>query len=141
MFLTIDDYRVVTCPQDLDILMQSDDSIRAQAEQTAMEEIAGYARSRYDIDKAFAMSGTGRNAFLVQMTVSISLYYMSLWLPQFMAYEKYQTLYENFIERLKAVQKGTFTIALPEYESDDGAVNGPGDAMIFGSMKKQTYDY
>lgn len=142
MFLTIDDYRVVTCPQDLDILMQSSEDTRLQAERTAMEEVAGYVRSRYDIDKAYAQTDISRNFLLVQMTVSIAVYYMAMWLPQFMAYEKYETLYKDTVARLREIQKGTFTPELPEYEPDGtGSNNGPGDAMIFGSMPKQTYDY
>jgi hypothetical protein len=53
-FLTNDDYRVVTCPSDLEIICQSSEDIRRQAERTAMEEVAGYVRTRYDIDAAYS---------------------------------------------------------------------------------------
>lgn len=142
MFLTIDDYHVIVCPQDLDILTQSSEQTRLQAERTAMEEVAGYLRSRFDIDKAYAQTDISRNFLLVQMTVSIAVYYMALWLPQFMAYEKYETLYNSTLERLREIQKGTFTPDLPGYEQNDSnSGNSQGDAVIFGSMPKQTYDY
>ena len=66
-FLTTDDYRVVTCPADLEIICQSSEEIRQQAERTAMEEVAGYVRTRYDIDAAFASPDIERNPLLVQI--------------------------------------------------------------------------
>ena len=84
MFLTTDDYRVVCSVADLDIITQSDEDIRHRAERVAMDEVAGYVRSRYDIDQAYAAEGDERSAMLVQNTVSIALYYLSKWLPQYM---------------------------------------------------------
>ena len=56
-FLSLEDYKVVCCPADLDVISQSDPANRERAERAAMEEIAGYVRSRYDIAAAFAASG------------------------------------------------------------------------------------
>lgn len=80
-FLTTEDYRVVTCPADLEIICQSSDKIRQQAERTAMEEVAGYVRTRYDIDSAFAKTDIQRNPLLVQLTVCIALWWLGQWLP------------------------------------------------------------
>ena len=102
-FLSTDDYRVVTCPADLEIICQSSDEIRQQAERTAMEEVAGYVRTRYDIDEAFAKSDVERNPLLVQLTVCIALWWLGQWLPGMIGGEMRQTLYDNAIGRLKDI--------------------------------------
>lgn len=140
MFLTTDDYRVVCSEADLDIITQSSEETRRQAERIAMDEVAGYVRSRYDIDKAYAAEGEERNAMLMQITVSIALYYLSKWLPQYMGSDVRLELYDNAIARLRDIQKGAFSPDLPEYAADDEEAAGA-QPMIFGSMAKSSYDY
>jgi hypothetical protein len=141
-FLSTDDYRVVTCPADLEIICQSSDEIRQQAEHTAMEEVAGYVRTRYDIDAAFAKSDVERNPLLVQLTVCIALWWLGQWLPGMMGGEMRQTLYDNAISRLKDIQKGSFTPDFPEYPQggDPGSGLG-GNPIRYSSMKKSGYDW
>ena len=140
MFLTTDDYRVVCSVADLDIITQSDEETRRQAERIAMDEVAGYVRSRYDIDQAYAAEGDERSAMLVQITVSIALYYLSKWLPQYMGSDVRLELYDNAIARLKDIQKGAFSPDLPKYAADDEEGAGA-QPMIYGSMTKSSYDY
>lgn len=142
MFLTIDDYRVVTCPADLEIICQSSEEIRQQAERTSMEEVAGYVRTRYDIDAAFSKSDFERNPLLVQLTVCIALWWLGQWLPGMLGGEMRQTLYDNAISRLKDIQKGNFTPDFPEYPDGGSTDNGwSGNPMRYGSMKKNGYDW
>lgn len=142
MFLTVDDYRVVTCPPDLEIICQSSEEIRQQAERTAMEEVAGYVRTRYDIDKAYAQTDIQRNPLLVQLTVCIALWWLGQWLPGMLGGEMRQTLYDNAISRLKDIQKGNFTPDFPEYPADgDPSTGWGGNPMRYGSMKKNGYDW
>lgn len=142
MFLTTDDYRVVTCPADLEIICQSSDDIRRQAECVAMEEIAGYVRSRYDIDAAFAKTDIERNPLLVQLTVCIALWWLGQWLPGMIGGDMRLTLYDNAISRLKDIQKGNFTPDFPEYP-DGGHPNTGlgGNPMRYGSMQKSGYGW
>ena len=142
MFLTNDDYRVVTCPSDLEIICQSSEEIRRQAELTAMEEVAGYVRPRYDIDAAYSHTASARNPLLVQLTVSIALWWLGQWLPGMMGGEMRQTLYDNAISRLKDIQKGNFTPDFPEYPAGGDPASGwGGNPMRYGSMKKNGYDW
>ena len=142
MFLTEDDYRVVTCPSDLAIICQSSDEIRQQAERTAMEEVAGYVRTRYDIDASYAMTDIQRNPLLVQLTASIALWWLGQWLPGMMGGEMRQTLYDNAISRLKDIQKGNFTPEFPEYpDSGDPGTGSGGNPMRYGGMRRQGYDW
>lgn len=112
-FLTNDDYRVVTCPSDLEIICQSSEDIRRQAERTAMEEVAGYVRTRYDIDAAYSKTDIQRNPLLVQLTVSIALWWLGQWLPGMLGSEMRQTLYDNAISRLRIFRKAILRRSSP----------------------------
>lgn len=140
MFLSQDDYKVVTSLADLNIICQSSDETRLQAERTAMEEIAGYVRSRYDIDAAFSAQDNERNPLLVQLTVSIALFWLGQWLPGMMGADARQELYDNAIDRLKDIQNGKFTPDFPQYQADDPN-SSQGYPMRFGSMRKSNYDW
>ena len=120
MFLTEDDYRVVCDEDELDILTRSEPETRQKAERVAMEEVASYLRPRYDTDKAFAAEGDQRNAMLVQVTVNIALYYLAHWLPQNLALDGRQELYDNAIAWLTRVSKGGSMPNLPTYTGEDG---------------------
>ena len=142
MFLTLDDYRVVTCPVDLEIICQSSDEIRQQAESIAMEEVAGYVRTRYDIGAAYVQTDMKRNPLLVQLTVCIALWWLGQWLPGMVGGEMRQTLYDNAISRLKDIQKGNFTPDLPDYpEGGDPDSGLGGNPIRYSSMKKSGYDW
>ena len=143
MFLTTEDYRVVTCPADLAIICQASEEIREQAERIAMEEIAGYVRTRYDIATAYSKTGLQRNDLLVQLTVSIALWWLGQWWPGMIGIDMRQLLYDNAIDRLKDIQKGNFTPDFPEYSGVDGDpdTGWGGNPMRYGSMKKHGYDW
>lgn len=140
MFLTDPDYKVVCDEEELDVLTQSDPAIRAQAERVAMEEVASYIRPKYDIDRAFAARGEDRNFLLVQMVANITLWYLAQWLPGGLSLDRRQLLYEQAVEWLTRVSKGTAMPDLPAYVNEDGteAVSGP---VRFGGMARNTYDY
>lgn len=139
-FLTLDDYKVVCSPADLDIISQSDPDNRERAERAAFEEISGYVRSRYDIAAAFEARDIARNPLLVQIAVSIALWWLGQWLPGMMGSDMRELLYKSAIDRLKDIQNGKFTPDFPEYDQEpDGS--GFGDSMRFGCMKRQHYDW
>lgn len=145
MFLTEDDYRVVTCPADLAIICQSSDEIRQQAERTAMEEISSYIRGRYNVDYAFSRVGSERNPLLVQLTVSIAIFWMSQWLPA--QREAYVTIYNAAIDRLRAVQKGDVSLEISKPSGDPSAPDGDDDSQessgsfgfSFGSLPRNRF--
>ena len=140
MFLTQQDYKGVCDEDTLDVLTQSDEATRQRAEQVAMEEVASYLRSRYDIAKAYAAQGEARNPFLVQITANIALYYLVHWLPQFMGIDARKQLYDDAILWLKQVQGGKAMPDLPTYQSENGDedINNP---IRYGGMSPSQYDY
>lgn len=139
MFLEDRDYKVVCNDDTLDIITQSDEQTRRDAERSAQEEVEGYLRARYDTAKAFAQTGDKRNAMLVRVTVSIALFYLGQSLPQFMGNEQRETMYNNAIAWLKDVQSGKAMPDLPLYESEDG--EDPQNPVRFGSLPARKYSY
>lgn len=140
MFLNEDDYKVVCDEDELDVLTRSDAKTRQKAERVAMEEVASYLRPRYDTDKAFSVSGDDRNDMLVQVTANIALYYLAHWLPQSLALDGRQELYDNAIAWLNKVSKGGAMPNLPTYTSDDGETD-TSNPMRFGGMPASDYSY
>ena len=140
MFLSELDYRTVCDEEELDVLTRSDTTTREKAERAAMEEVASYLRSRYDVNQAFAAEGDERNPMLVQVTVNITLYYLVHWLPQLLASEGRQELYDNAIAWLTKVSKGGATPDLPTYTGENGEkdISNP---MRYGCMAASRYDY
>lgn len=57
---------------------------------------------------------------LVQVTVNIALYYLVHWLPQNLALDGRQELYDNAIAWLTRVSKGGSMPNLPTYTGEDG---------------------
>ena len=139
MFLEDRDYKVVCNDDTLDIITQSDEQTRRDAERSAQEEVEGSLRARYDTAKAFAQTGDKRNAMLVRVTVSIALFYLGQSLPQFMGNEQRETMYNNAIAWLKDVQSGKAMPDLPLYESEDG--EDPQNPVRFGSLPARKYTY
>lgn len=140
MFLTEDDYKVVCDDDELDVLTRSDPATRQKAERVAMEEVASYLRPRYDTDKAFAAEGDDRNDMLVQVTVNIALFYLAHWLPQSLALDGRQELYDNAIAWLTKVSKGGTMPNLPTYTSEDGQTD-TSNPMRFGGIPPSDYSY
>lgn len=140
MFLTEEDYKIVCGESELDILTQSDPNIRQKAERVAMEEVASYLRPRYDTNKAFAVTADERNDMLIQVTANIALYYLAHWLPQGLALDGRQELYDGAIVWLTKVSKGGVMPNLPTYISESGETDTT-NPMRFGGMTANKYDY
>ncbi len=143
MFLSEDDYRVVCDEVELDVLIQSEEAIRQKAERVAMEEVASYIRARYDIETAFAARGEDRNSMLVQVVANIALYYLAHWLPGGMSLDRRQVLYDQAIEWLTRVSKGSAMPGLPAYTAEDGGAAGSGTTgpIRFGSQPRTETGY
>lgn len=143
MYLTQEDYKPVCSSRELEILQQSDSETRERAERTALEEVASYLRSRFDIKTEFERQGLERNAHLVQICVNITLYYLMQWLPGKMASETRTASYENAINWLEKVQAGKASPDLPGYDNETGGNDNVSGTfpMMYGSMKKNKYDW
>ena len=81
MFLNNLDYQVMIGQRAFDLIQQSDEENRRRAEEMAREEMAGYLRPRYDVERIFARRGEQRNMQIVMFLCDITLYHLASWLP------------------------------------------------------------
>lgn len=139
MFLTIDDYRSVCDDFEFEQITDSPE-VRRIAEDAALEQIASYLRSRFDIQRAFEAVGDRRNAMLVQCAVNISLWLMVHRLPQNMGHERRECLYNDAVKWLRDVQASKASPDLPLYLSPDGDTDAR-NPVRSGSMPPNRYDY
>lgn len=138
MFLTLDDYRSVCDSYEYEQISGNSEA-RQSAEIAALEQIASYLRSRYDIARAFEAAGDDRNPMLVQCAVNIALWLMVHRLPQNMGHERRECLYNDSVKWLRDVQASKASPDLPIYQSDDG--EDTRNPVRFGSMTPNRYDY
>ena len=139
MFLTVEDYRSVCDDFEFEQITHSPET-REAAETAAMEQIASYLRSRYDIERAFAQRGECRNAMLVQCAVNIALWLMVHRLPQSMGHERRECLYNDAVKWLRDVQASKASPDLPLYISSDGSTDTH-NRIRSGCMPPNRYDY
>ena len=97
MFLTEEDY-IVASNTALNVLQQCSEEKRETAERMAIEEVSGYLRSRYDVKKIFAATGSERNNIIVLRTSDVALYHLSAWLPNKMGHEIRKERYELAVQ-------------------------------------------
>lgn len=137
MFLTEEDY-IVASSTALSVLQQSSEENRERAERMAIEEVSGYLRSRYDVEKVFAATGAERNDLVVMRTCDVALYHLSSWLPNKMGHDIRKERYDLAVKWLEGVQAGKITPDLPTVTGEGGEedINNP---MKWGSEKKNVY--
>lgn len=139
MFLTEDDY-IVASSDALNILQQSTEQRREVAEKMACEEIAGYLRSRYDVEKVFSANGEERNNVIVMYACDVTLYHLVSWLPNKMGREVRKERYERAIKWLNDVQAGRISPDLPTCTGENGEVDIL-NPIKWGSSTKQEYNW
>lgn len=122
MFITDEDFKVVASDAALKVITQTDEQNQRQnAIEEAIEEMKGYLRPKYDVDKAFAAEGDERNPQLVMYTADIALYNMIAAQPQRMGSEVRKERYDRAIKWLEGVAGGKIVPNLPLLtDSDDG---------------------
>ena len=138
-FITKDDFKAVCDPATLEVINQADQDNLNRAVGYAMEEVASYLRSRYDVAKAFAKEGGERNPQLVMILCDVTLYHLVAWLPKRIGFEIRETRYNNAISWLKDVQSGKASPDLDLLTDSEG--NDIGNPVRFGGWDKSEYQW
>jgi phage gp36-like protein len=134
MYLSDDDYKTMIQDEDLEIVQQSDESVRQKAELTAIEEVKGYLRSRYDVAQIFPdmpADPDTRNQVIVMIAMDITLYHLHASVPTRLVPELRVKRYDDAIKWLDKVQTGKVNPGLPLIGAAD-----PGAPIRFGSQEK-----
>jgi len=138
-FINTDDYIMIGTSA-LEIVQQADAGNRENAEKEAIEEVAGYLRSRYDVDAIFSSTGEERNKVIVMRCCDVALYHLVSSRNQRQGMEIRKERYERAIKWLEDVQKGSVMPDLPTPIGPDGEqdINNP---IRFGSEKRNNYGW
>ena len=137
MFLNNLDYQVMIGQRAFDLIQQSDEENRRRAEEMAREEMAGYLRPRYDVERIFARRGEQRNMQIVMFLCDITLSHLVSWLPQKMGYEVREIRYRRAIEWLQGVQSGKI---VPDLDTPDDSNGEPQPYNLkWGSEQHSNY--
>ena len=133
MFITEYDYKVIIGQSALAVLSQADSDNRANAESQAVEEISGYLRPKYDVERIFSATGDSRNKMIVMFTCDIALYNMAASAGGRMNSEVRKERYDRAIEWLANVRSGKIVPELPTVTTPDGQTGVP---LRWGSEKR-----
>lgn len=138
-FITTEDYIMIGASA-LEIVQQADTGNRENAEKEAIEEVAGYLRSRYDVDAIFTATGEARNNVIVMRCCDVALYHLASSRNQRQGMEIRKERYERAVKWLEDVQKGNVMPDLPTPVGPDGEqdINNP---IRFGSERKNSYGW
>jgi phage gp36-like protein len=101
-----------------------------QTSATAIEEVASYLSSRYDVEQIFNKTGNDRNKLIVLFCMDIALYHLHARIDPIQIPDIRRERYKNAIETLKMIAAGQINpLGLPTLTQDDGTFMG----SAFGS--------
>ncbi|MCC3159507.1 DUF1320 domain-containing protein [Hymenobacter sp. 15J16-1T3B] len=135
-FLTPEDYGTQIRTEQLHVITDEDGTVLPKAELYAQQLCESYLRSRYDVAAIFAATGDDRSALLVTYMVDISLYTVHSRHGRAQMPEKRIVRYDQALEWLKAIGKGSITADLPLLPPAER----PG-GFKWGSAPKQTLSW
>lgn len=96
----------------LDSLIEDDDTILDKSESYALARVSSYLSGRWNIDQEYTLSGDARNLDLVQNVVDLTIFYIhKRTSPRAIPSHRIEA-YTNAIEWLKDVNKGNLNIKI-----------------------------
>ena len=138
--IVADDFKAVCDPQTLQVIHQTDPANLDRAIGYALEEVASYLRSRFNIEAAYQQQGEQRNPQLVMVLCDVALYHLVAWLPKRIGFEIRELRYNNAIQWLKDVQAGKASPNLPPL-TDPETGNDIGNPVRYGGWPQSQYIY
>ena len=138
MYVEKKDFKIVCDDRDYKFLAQADDDNRISAIKTAMEEAAGYLRSKYDIKEEYLKEGDERNLRLVMAICDISLWHLVANLSDYEGFEIRETRYNNTIAWLESVADGKITLDLPILTNEEG--EDIGSSVQYGGFTQSKWN-
>lgn len=139
MFIQETDYKTLITDDDREVVDQSDDEMRKLAENTAIEIMSGYLRSRYDVSLCFdGAVPENRNKALVMFCLDITLYNLHSSIPGRFVPETREKRRDDAIKWLEGVSSGKIDPGLPAKNDTTGS---PVTQIIYGSNEKQSQQW
>jgi Protein of unknown function (DUF1320) len=151
MYVQKTDYKGRISIDLLDLLLAEDEAnILTDASKTAEDTIASQVNTVYSVNGELAKTGAARNFFILNMAVSIALYYIYQRADDNDVPEKVIKNYDDTMDALAAISKGKQTLDLPAREannSDTESTGNPAEHVItsgkglrrWGSNRKRSH--
>ncbi len=139
-FITETDYDAAIHTEILNAIIRMDNELLEIIEHQAVEEMAGYLASRYDIEAIFSKTGADRHSLLLMFAIDITLYHLhAIHNPvKFPMVRKDR--YERAIDWLKSVQDGQINpTGLPLATDANGAKGGALNYAFSSNPKRNNH--
>lgn len=118
-FITAEDYKTAIKDTNLSRMIETDESVRQDAEATAIATIRDSLFSRYNTEAIFGATGDERAKQVVRWVIVLSLYYLYERLPQSMMPDRIKNNYDQVLGWLVDIEDGKKTVDLPRRTQAD----------------------
>lgn len=119
-FITREDYLPHIRDARLTQLIDSDEDLLANVEDTAIAVVKDALYSRYDVDSIFEATGEDRPAQVVRWVVCLASYYLHERLPGALIPERVMDRYKETLETLNAIADAKRSTNLPLLTAPEG---------------------
>jgi hypothetical protein len=116
-------------------------SILELAERSAEAEVASYLRGRFDMEAAFALAGSARNAQLVMIMVDVTLWHLLPRVTFRMVSEIRETRYKAALKWLELAQNAKSNPDLPRYPTGSGSTPQAHRLFRVGSQPARSHSF
>lgn len=121
-FITKENYKTYVHDKRLNMIIQEDDTLLDDAEETAESVIKDALYSRYDVDAIFDEIGTARHRTVVKWTISLALYYLYERIPDKLTPDRVIKNYDDTLNWLQDIADGKKSVNLPQLTKEDGGL-------------------
>jgi len=135
-FVTKTDYKKFVRTNQLDMILEQDDSILDDAESTAIAMIQDALYSRFDIDTIFNATGDDRAAQVVRWVCVLVLYFVYERIPDALVPERVVKNYNDVMNLLHDVADGKKSLNLPRLVDSEGEIKSK---FRWGSETRRTH--
>ncbi len=140
MFVNDDDYEVQAKQEIMKLLDPTEQKTGfRKAEKFAMSEIRKRIGGRYDMDKVFSQAGDDRDMYMLMITIDIAIYHLYAKKAPRSIPEYRKDRYNDALEWLVEVGKGTTPTDLPPIENNEEPYQG--EVRIFSLHKPNDNKY
>jgi len=120
IWLTEQDFRKQIRGSVLSQITEQDASLLHEAELATLSEIESYLRQRFEVSQIWITTNESRNQLLVMYAVDMLLYHLHSRINPNQIPEIRVKRYDDALEWLKAVAKGTLSPNLPLLQNEQG---------------------
>lgn len=121
MFIEDTDFTEIIREAHLEEIIDDHPAALEEAIHSALEEMASYLSSRYDVAAIYAQTGTDRHKLILLYGMDIALYHLHARIDPIQMPEIRKERYNRAIEALKAIAAGHMNpIGLPPLEDGSG---------------------